>query len=180
MGGILIRPAKPGDEAVVLDLIEELFASPGVPPGGYTRERGRKGFQYALKRDDAEILLAIAGSAPVGLASVYVDFQAIRYGLRCYLQDLIVTSVRRSEGIGALLLAAPDLALPMLGRQHVARVCHAEWLEDALLGEALDRRTADPSHQVGEKLIVHSAVLHRLAWRAGEGEGTHEKRKACM
>ena len=106
MGGIAIRPATPDDEAAVLDLIEELFASPGVPPGGYTRERGRKGFQYALKRDDAEILLAIAGSEPVGLASVYVDFQAIRYGLRCYLQDLVVTSVRRSEGIGALLLDA--------------------------------------------------------------------------
>ena len=46
------------------------------------------------------------GDSIVGLASVYADFLSIRYGKRCWLQDLVVTASRRSEGIGALLLAA--------------------------------------------------------------------------
>jgi GNAT superfamily N-acetyltransferase len=45
------------------------------------------------------------------LASVYVDLPFIRFGKRCWLQDLVVTASRRSEGIGAMLLdAATDWA----------------------------------------------------------------------
>ena len=42
----------------------------------------------------------------MGLASVYLDLPFIRFGTRCWLQDLVVTSSRRSEEIGALLLDA--------------------------------------------------------------------------
>ena len=52
------------------------------------------------------------GDRIVGLASVYADFPSIRYGKRCWLQDLVVSSSRRSGGIGALLLdAATEWAL---------------------------------------------------------------------
>ena len=57
------------------------------------------------------MLLALDGEAVVGLASVYLDLPFIRFGRRCWLQDLVVTSSRRSEGIGRLLLeAATDWA----------------------------------------------------------------------
>ena len=57
------------------------------------------------------MLLAVDGDTIVGLASVYADFLSIRYGKRCWLQDLVVTASRRSDGIGALLLeAAADWA----------------------------------------------------------------------
>ena len=46
------------------------------------------------------------GDTIVGLASVYADFLSIRYGKRCWLQDLVVSKSRRSEGIGARLMAA--------------------------------------------------------------------------
>ena len=47
----------------------------------------------------------------MGLASVYADFLSIRYGKRCWLQDLVVSKSRRSEGICArLLTAAADWA----------------------------------------------------------------------
>jgi GNAT superfamily N-acetyltransferase len=52
------------------------------------------------------VLLAVEGGAIVGLASVYADIHSIRYGKRCWLQDLVVTSSRRSKGIGELLLDA--------------------------------------------------------------------------
>ena len=52
------------------------------------------------------MLLALDGEGVVGLASVYLDPPFIRYGRRCWLEDLVVTSSRRSEGIGALLIEA--------------------------------------------------------------------------
>ena len=101
-----IRPATAADEAAVLALIEELFEPPGGRPKGYSPERGREGFRHAVQHPEADVLLAVDGDTIVGLASVYADFLSIRYGKRCWLQDLVVTASRRSEGIGALLLAA--------------------------------------------------------------------------
>jgi len=101
-----IRPAVPADEAAVLALIEELFEPPGGRPKGYSPERGREGFRRAVRHPEADVLLAVDGDSIVGLASVYADFLSIRYGKRCWLQDLVVTASRRSDGIGALLLAA--------------------------------------------------------------------------
>ena len=46
------------------------------------------------------------GDTIVGLASVYADLLSIRYGKRCWLQDLVVSKSRRGEGIGALLIDA--------------------------------------------------------------------------
>ena len=59
-----------------------------------------------MRHPDADVLVALDGDAIVGLASVYLDLPFIRFGSRCWLQDLVVTSSRRSEGIGALLLDA--------------------------------------------------------------------------
>ena len=101
-----IRPAVPADEEAALALIEELFEEPGARPRRYSPERGREGFRHAVQHPETEVLLAVDGDTIVGLASVYADFLSIRYGKRCWLQDLVVSKSRRSEGIGALLLAA--------------------------------------------------------------------------
>jgi GNAT superfamily N-acetyltransferase len=103
---ITIRLAMPEDEARALALIEELFEPPGVRASGYTEERGRAGFKYAVHDRGADVLLALDGERVVGLASVYADILSIRYGPRCWLQDLIVTSSHRGRGVGAKLLAA--------------------------------------------------------------------------
>ena len=90
----------------MLALIEELFERPGSTPRGYSRQRGREGFREAVRRPHADVLLALQGDSIVGLASVYLDLPFIRFGRRCWLQDLVVTSSRRSEGIGRRLLDA--------------------------------------------------------------------------
>ena len=87
-------------------MLEELFEAPGVPPPDYTPERGRKGFRAAVAQPDADVLLALDADRIVGLASVYADIQSIRYGKRCWLQDLVVTRDYRSHGVGRQLLAA--------------------------------------------------------------------------
>jgi GNAT superfamily N-acetyltransferase len=106
MPDIEIRPATSDDETAVLALLEELFEPPGGFPPGYTPERGRLGFRSALAEDDADVLLAVDGDRIVGLASVYADIQSIRFGKRCWLQDLVTTGEYRSRGVGRALLDA--------------------------------------------------------------------------
>ncbi len=103
---IEVRPATVEDEPAVLALIEELFEPPGAKAPGYTTERGRAGFHSAVLNQHADVLLAVDGPSVVGLASVYADILSIRYGPRCWLQDLIVTSSERSRGAGKSLLDA--------------------------------------------------------------------------
>ncbi len=106
MTGVAVRSVTAADQDATLDLIEELFQPPGVRPRGYTPERAREGVRYCLESSQADILLAEVDGVIVGLATVYVDFPSIRFGVRCYLQDLVVASTSRGEGIGRLLLDA--------------------------------------------------------------------------
>ena len=104
--GITIRPAGLADEPAVLALLEELFEPPGGFPHGYTLDRGRQGFRYAVSQKHADVLLAVEGSRIIGMASVYKDYFSIRDGWRCWLQDLVVTKSVRSRGAGRALLDA--------------------------------------------------------------------------
>jgi len=111
---LAVRPATVADGDAVLTLMEELFAPPGSTPPGYRRDAAVGRFRHAVESDDADVLLAVDGEDIVGLASVYAEFPSIRFGRRCWLEDLVVTARRRSQGAGRLLLdAATDW-----GRRH--------------------------------------------------------------
>ena len=104
-----VRLAVHEDEEAVLDLIEELFEPPGRRPRDYTRPQGAAAFRHAVESPAADVLLAVEAGRIVGLASVYVDLLSIRFGARCWLEDLVVHARRRSHGVGsALLNAAAD------------------------------------------------------------------------
>ena len=103
-----VRAATAADEAAVLDLTEELLAPPGGRPPFYTRTKGAAAFAHAVTAPDAAVLLALDGVDAVGFVSVYRDIRSIRFGPRCWVEDLVVTAARRSQGIGAALLAAAD------------------------------------------------------------------------
>jgi GNAT superfamily N-acetyltransferase len=108
---VTVRTATLSDEDKILSLIEQLFEPPGGRAPGYTEERGREGVRKAIKDADSDILLAVEDGRIVGLASVYRDILSIRYGQRCWLQDLVVADADRSRGIGRVLLdAASDWA----------------------------------------------------------------------
>jgi len=101
-----VRPATLADEGPFLDLLEQLFEPPGGMPQGYTRERGRVGFRAVVESVDCDALLAFDGERLVGLATVYCDIVSIRFGKRCWLQDLVTDKDQRGRGVGAALLAA--------------------------------------------------------------------------
>lgn len=106
MGDVTIRLATATDEVAVLDLLEQLFEPPGRTPVDYTRERARAHFRKYLAHADAGVLLAEGGGQAVGLASVYVDIPSMRYGLRCWVEDLVVDKSQRGRGVGRRLLDA--------------------------------------------------------------------------
>jgi GNAT superfamily N-acetyltransferase len=59
-----------------------------------------------VEDERADVLLAFDGETLVGLASVYMDILSIRFGRRCWLQDLVTDEGQRSRGVGATLLGA--------------------------------------------------------------------------
>ena len=105
---VSIRTARFDDEAEVIPLIEELFVAPGRRPPGYTRERASEGFRRAVSQERSDVLIAFDGGQPVGGATVYVGILSIRYGLRCFVEDLVVLPDQRGKGVGKVLLDAAE------------------------------------------------------------------------
>ena len=106
MSGLTLRHAAADDRDAVLDLLEALFDPPGRRPSDYTRARAALGFEWAVTTPEAEILLAIDARALIGLCTVYLDFPSLRFGWRCWIEDLVVRPAHRSQGVGRLLLEA--------------------------------------------------------------------------
>ncbi len=104
MSGVVLRAAVASDRDAVLDLLEQLFDPPGRRPPDYDRTRGAAGFEWAVTTPEADVLLAIDGGTLAGLCTVYLDFPSLRFGWRCWVEDLVVHRDRRSGGVGRLLL----------------------------------------------------------------------------
>ena len=106
-----IREARPGEEAAVVPLYEWLFAPPGSPVPRWDPTRAALAVREAIDSDDAAVLLAEQGDALVGLCTAYLELNSVRFGQRCWVEDLAVSPEHRSAGVGkALLDAAKDWA----------------------------------------------------------------------
>ena len=147
-----VRQATADDEDAVLDLLEELFVAPGWRPEGYDRARAAKAFQWAVENPRADVLVARDDGVPVGIASVYVEFPSMRFGRKCWLEDLVVTAARRRGGVGRVLLDAatewarmqhcPELALSSAAaRKDAHRFYLANGMSESMrFGRAVPRR----------------------------------------
>ena len=106
-----VREAVPGEEDRVLAMYEWLFAPPGAEPPRWDPEAARARLGAALQSPDAGILVADEKGTFIGLCSVCLDLNSVRYGQRCWIEDLAVAPEQRSRGIGRdLLNAAKDWA----------------------------------------------------------------------
>jgi GNAT superfamily N-acetyltransferase len=102
-----IREAEPGEEGAVLVAYEWLFAPPGSRPPQWDEGRAKQRLAEAIASDRSAVFLAEDaddGGPPIALCTAYLDFNSVRFGLRCWVEDLAVDPARRSEGIGKALL----------------------------------------------------------------------------
>ena len=85
-------------------MYEWFFEGPGRRPARWDLDRVRERLGEALDSPRSLVLVAEDGSALVGLLCAYLDIRSVRYGQRCWVEDLAVHPDRRSAGIGARLL----------------------------------------------------------------------------
>jgi GNAT superfamily N-acetyltransferase len=106
-----VSPARPEEVERVLGMYEWLFAPPGSVPLGWDPDRAREAIGEAIEADGSTILVAERRGELLGFASAYLELNSVRFGLRCWVEDLAVSPEHRSQGVGkALLEAAKDWA----------------------------------------------------------------------
>jgi GNAT superfamily N-acetyltransferase len=101
-----VRQARRGDAEAILPLYEWLFAPPGGEPPAWDTEAALERLRETISSPHSTVFLGDDEGRLVGICSAYLDLNSVRYGLRCWVEDLAVDPDRRSEGIGAALLGA--------------------------------------------------------------------------
>ncbi|HKJ36238.1 MAG TPA: GNAT family N-acetyltransferase [Solirubrobacterales bacterium] len=104
--GVHIREARFGEEQQILDMYEWLFQPPGARPPGFRPGHALQAIGETLADRDATILLAVERDSRIGLCSIYLDLNSIRFGRRAWVEDLAVDPERRSAGVGHALMDA--------------------------------------------------------------------------
>jgi GNAT superfamily N-acetyltransferase len=106
-----VREAVPGEVERVLGMYEWLFAPPGSVPPRWDPERARQAIADAIADPAAAVLVAEHRGDLLGLCTAYLDMNSVRFGPRCWVEDLAVSPQHRSQGVGKDLLdAAKDWA----------------------------------------------------------------------
>jgi GNAT superfamily N-acetyltransferase len=106
-----IRAAVEGDVLRLVAMYEWLFDGPGARPPTWQQRTAGARLGEAILGQTSAILVAEEGAELIGLCSAYLDLTSVRYGPRCWVEDLAVDPRKRSTGVGrALLDAAKDWA----------------------------------------------------------------------
>ena len=102
----MIRPARADEAAGLVSTYDWLFAPPGAQPPQWDPARAAARLGAAVASEDAEVLVADVDGAVVGICTVYLDIDSVRFGLRAWVEDLAVHPDHRSAGHGKALLDA--------------------------------------------------------------------------
>ena len=106
-----VREAVPGEVERVLGMYEWLFAPPGSVPASWDPDGARAAIGAAIADPASAVLVAEHRGELLGLCTAYLDMNSVRFGPRCWVEDLAVNPERRSQGVGkALLDRAKDWA----------------------------------------------------------------------
>jgi GNAT superfamily N-acetyltransferase len=102
--GFAIRTAEPGEEEQILAMYEWLFAPPGVRPSHWDPGRARARINEAIVSPRSTILVADDDGRLIGFCTAYLELNSVRFGQRCWVEDLAVDPSQRSRGVGAAVL----------------------------------------------------------------------------
>jgi GNAT superfamily N-acetyltransferase len=103
---VAIRAGGPDEAARIVAAYEWLFAPPGVRPAAWDPAAAADRLRRASSAHASEVLVADEAGEIVGLCTVYLDLESVRFGRRAWVEDLAVRPDRRSAGIGKRLLDA--------------------------------------------------------------------------
>jgi GNAT superfamily N-acetyltransferase len=101
-----VRPARADEVETVLDMYDWLFEPPGTRPPSWDRSRAAPAVIEAIESGAAEVFVADRDGRLIGFCTAYLELNSVRFGQRCWVEDLAVDPAQRSQGIGARLLAA--------------------------------------------------------------------------
>ena len=118
----VIREATEGEADEVAEGYEWLFAPPGSPVEGWDPAVAAERIRATIAGPESAMLIAASGEDSgriIGICSAYIDLLSVRYGLRCWVEDLAVDPGARSQGVGAALLAAAREFARARGASHL-------------------------------------------------------------
>ena len=101
-----VREAVPGEVERVLGMYEWLFAPPGSVPPRWDPERAREAIADAIADPSRSRPGRRAPGELLGLCTAYLELNSVRFGPRCWVEDLAVNPEHRSQGVGKALLDA--------------------------------------------------------------------------
>jgi GNAT superfamily N-acetyltransferase len=99
-----VREAQPAEVERVLGMYEWLFAPPGSVPPRWDVERARAAIAQAIEDPASAVIIAEYRGDLLGLCTAYLDMNSVRFGPRCWVEDLAVSPEHRSQGVGKALL----------------------------------------------------------------------------
>ena len=102
----MIRAARFDEADALASAYEWLFAPPGVRPPQWDPEIATGRLRETIASGASEVLVADVDGAVVGICTVYLDLDSVRFGQRAWVEDLAVDPERRSGGVGKQLLDA--------------------------------------------------------------------------
>jgi GNAT superfamily N-acetyltransferase len=103
---LTIRRAEPDDAEDILSMYDWLFAPPGSKPRQWNRQAAGERLSQTIASSKSAVLVAEDGGAGIAFCTAYLEFNSVRFGRRCWVEDFAVDPERRSQGVGAALLAA--------------------------------------------------------------------------
>lgn len=102
----MIRPARDEEVAALVAAYDWLFAAPGSQPSQWDPDAAAQRLRALISSDDGEVLVADDDGEVVGICTVALDLDSVRFGLRAWVEDLAVHPDHRSAGHGKALLDA--------------------------------------------------------------------------
>jgi GNAT superfamily N-acetyltransferase len=101
---VLVRPADHDDIASLVDAYTWLFDPPADVPVSWDPTVASERLRRVVDVDSSTAFVALLSGELVGFCTVYLDLESVRFGQRAWVNDMAVNPLRRSGGIGHLLL----------------------------------------------------------------------------